>query len=374
MLTPLQQQRYHRQLILPQLGIAGQQKLLQAKVLVIGAGGLGCAILPYLAAAGVGHIGICDDDVVQLHNLHRQVLYNNNQIGLQKASCAADYISRQNPTISVSIYTERLTNKNALHLFQPYDIIADGTDNFATRYLVNDACVLLNKPLVYGAISQFEGQVAVFNYTDAANQNSCNYRDIFPIPPAEDEVPNCAAAGVLGVLPGIIGTMQANEIIKMITGIGKPLYNKLLMYHALDNSSFQVSINPGNKENYSMPGDKTAFEQFDYVAACASKNSVVEITAAAMFALPAGSFQMVDVRDTWEQPKVFEEAMINISLDTLAENIHCLTAPNIITICQSGVRSKKAAILLKKQLNNTQSIYSLQAGIFQLIKHLENGR
>ena len=231
-------ERYQRQIILPEFGEEGQQKLLKAKVLVIGAGGLSCPVLQYLTAAGTGTIGIVDDDVVALNNLHRQVLYSVGDIGSSKAERARHILHQLNPEIKILPYNERLTVQNALILFDEFDIIIDGTDNFSTRYMINDACVLMNKPLVYGAISQFEGQVSVFNFRQTENEEAVNYRDIFPDPPKEGEVLNCAEAGVLGALPGIIGTMMANETIKLITGIGEPLANQLLTYNALNNQVY----------------------------------------------------------------------------------------------------------------------------------------
>jgi len=230
-------ERYHHQMILKDFGEAGQQKLLQAKVLVIGAGGLGCPALQYLTAAGIGTIGIVDDDVVTLSNLHRQILYSTSDIGFLKAEKAAEKLRQLNPEISIIVYSERLTTQNALSIMKAYDVIIDGTDNFSTRYMINDACVLLQKPLVYGAVSQYEGQVAIFNYKKENLYEGVNYRDLFPYPPKDTEVLNCAEAGVLGILPGIIGTMQANETIKLITGIGKPLINRMLTFNALNNQT-----------------------------------------------------------------------------------------------------------------------------------------
>ncbi len=245
-------ERYHRQIILPEFGEEGQQKLFLAKVLVIGAGGLGCPALQYLTAAGIGTIGIVDDDTVALNNLHRQVLYSVNDIGLSKAERATKILQQLNPEIKIVAYNERLHNQNALTLFDEYDIIIDGTDNFSTRYMINDACVLLNKPLVYGAISQFEGQVSVFKN---GKEDDVNYRDIFPDPPKEGEVLNCAEAGVLGVLPGIIGTMMANETIKLITGIGEPLVNQLFTYNALNNQVYQLSLSSRRETRSLIPKD-----------------------------------------------------------------------------------------------------------------------
>src|SRR3954447_17905389 len=188
-------ERYQRQTILKEFGESGQQKLLRSKVLVIGAGGLGCPALQYLAAAGVGYIGIADDDVVSITNLHRQVLYSTFDIGFSKAEKAKHSLTRLNPDINITAYNERLTSKNALGIIEKYDIVIDGTDNFASRYLINDACVLLRKPFVYGAVSRFEGQVAVFNHTNEKGDAPVNYRDLFPEPPLETEVLNCADAG-----------------------------------------------------------------------------------------------------------------------------------------------------------------------------------
>ena len=218
---------------------------------MIGAGGLGCPVLQYLAAAGTGTLGIVDDDVVALNNLHRQVLYSVKDIGSSKAETAARILSQLNPEIKIIPYNKRLTTENALGLINEFDIIIDGTDNFSTRYMINDACVLLDKPLVYGAISQFEGQASVFNYSSKQNQEKINYRDIFPNPPKEDEVLNCAEAGVLGVLPGIIGTMMANETIKMITGMGEVLAGQLFTYNALNNQVYILNLSAA-KETRSL--------------------------------------------------------------------------------------------------------------------------
>jgi len=225
-------ERYQRQVLLKELGESGQQKLLAAKVVAIGAGGLGCPALLYLAAAGVGTIGIVDDDTVAIHNLHRQVLYSVNDIGSLKAEKAAVALQRLNPDIKIVAYTQRLTVENALEILGNFDIIIDGTDNFATRYLINDACVLLNKPIVYGAVSQFEGQVSIFNFRLNENKEAVNYRDIFPHPPKDDEILSCDEAGVLGVLPGIIGTMMQMKLLNSSLVLERRLpTNCLLIMH-----------------------------------------------------------------------------------------------------------------------------------------------
>ncbi|MES2641466.1 MAG: molybdopterin-synthase adenylyltransferase MoeB [Myxococcota bacterium] len=221
--------RYSRHLILPEVGMAGQQKLKDASVLCVGTGGLGSPLLLYLAAAGVGRIGIVDFDEVDASNLHRQIIHGTSSIGKPKVISARDRILDINPHVQVDLYEEPLTSENALRIGAPYDVIVDGTDNFPTRYLVNDACVILGKPNVYGSIFRFEGQATVFNY-----QGGPNYRDLYPEPPPPGLVPSCAEGGVLGVLPGIVGTIQATETIKILLGIGTTLSGRLLLFDALN--------------------------------------------------------------------------------------------------------------------------------------------
>ncbi|MBF4467158.1 HesA/MoeB/ThiF family protein [Flavobacterium sp. LC2016-12] len=220
--------RYNRQTILPEIGDEGQEKLKKARVLVIGAGGLGCPILQYIATAGVGFIGIMDFDTIEIHNLHRQILYTENEIGQEKSLVAKEVVSKLNPLIKVEAINEKLTLENASTIMQQYDVIVDGSDNFATRYLVNDTCVEFQKPLVYGSILKFEGQVAVFNY-----KGSKNLRDLFPEMPNPKEVPNCNLNGVLGTLPGIIGTMMAHETLKLILEL-PTLKNELVLFNTLN--------------------------------------------------------------------------------------------------------------------------------------------
>ena len=220
--------RYSRQIILPEVGDSGQQKLQNARVLVIGAGGLGCPVLQYLAAVGVGNIGIVDFDKVEVHNLHRQILYTENHVGQLKASTAKTILENLNPNINIQSFEEKLTLENAKDIITNFDLVVDGTDNFTTRYIINDTCVLLNKPLIYGSIFKFEGQVAVFNYN-----NSKNLRNIFPEPPNPKDVPNCSLNGVLGTLPGIIGTLMAQETLKLILEL-PTLKNELLLFDTLN--------------------------------------------------------------------------------------------------------------------------------------------
>ncbi|CAM3902941.1 HesA/MoeB/ThiF family protein [Flavobacterium sinopsychrotolerans] len=220
--------RYNRQMMLPEIGDSGQEKLKKAKILVIGAGGLGCPILQYIATAGIGTIGIVDFDKIELHNLHRQILYTEEHVGQSKAITAKSVLETLNPLIDIIAFEEKLTMENATQIILNFDVVVDGSDNFATRYLVNDTCVILGKPLVYGSILKFEGQMAVFNHN-----GSKNLRDVFPEPPSPKDIPNCNLNGVLGTLPGIIGTMMAHETLKLIMDL-PILKNELILFNTLD--------------------------------------------------------------------------------------------------------------------------------------------
>lgn len=258
--------RYQRQITLQGFGIEAQVKLTNAKVLVIGAGGLGCSILQYLVAAGVGHIGIVDKDQVTLSNLNRQILFGQDDVGQNKAKIAAVKLASLNDLVKIEAYQQNCDQLFAVEYFLQYDIIVDATDNFATRYLINDACVLLDKPLVFGAVSQFEGQVAVFNVLK--DGLALNYRDLFPVPPKEGEVLSCADGGVLGVLPGIIGVMQAIEVIKIIAGIGDVLINQMFIYNALTNANYKLQIEKYDDSLMHMPTCIEDFMKINYERLC----------------------------------------------------------------------------------------------------------
>lgn len=355
--------RYQRQTLLENFGEAGQQKLLSAKVLVIGAGGLGCPALLYLAAAGIGTIGIADPDTISLSNLHRQVLYRTEDIGKSKVKQAAIALSQLNPDIKIETHDLQLTNATALPILSGYDLIIDGTDNFATRYMINDACVLLNKPLIYGSISQFEGQVAVFNAPDETGQTA-NYRHLFPEPPAPGEVLNCAEAGVLGVLPGIIGTMQANEAIKLLAGIGQSLANRLLTYNALTNESFTFHIPAGEVAN--APTDEAAFLAMDYNWFCGTgiSNTIEQISYDVLLQwIAEKELTLIDVRETGELPAVTAFRYEQLPLSTLETQIDKIAGDTIIVFCQSGKRSLRAAQMMQDTFGNTKKIYSLRGGV-----------
>ena len=358
-------ERYQRQIILKEFGEAGQQKLLQAKVLVIGAGGLGCPVLQYLTAAGVGTLGIVDDDTVALTNLHRQVLYSVKDIGSFKAEIATSVLQQLNPEINIIPFNQRLIVENALELIRPFDIVIDGTDNFSTRYMINDACVLLDKPLVYGAISQFEGQVTIFSpHSSKGDEQGVNYRDLFPQPPKDDEVLNCAEAGVLGVLPGIIGTMMANETIKLITGIGEPLINRLLTYNALNNQIYELELTAREETRSLIPENEILFKQMDYEWLCASSAKSFEIDRDEFDALLENEMiDIIDVRELNELPEVNEFYHQKIPLKQITEPNMGIKADTVVVFCQSGKRSKQAAILLSGIFGTTKKIYSLKGGI-----------
>lgn len=347
--------RYNRQLILPELGVAGQQKLKQAKVLMIGAGGLGCPVLQYLAAAGVGTIGIADMDVVGESNLHRQILYTSADIGQPKAEVAARKLAQQNPFVHFEVHGEGITVENALELVQPYDVVVDGSDNFPTRYLVSDACTILKKPLVFGSIFKFEGQVTVFNY-----ENGPTYRCLFPEPPGANEVPNCAEIGVLGVLPGIIGTLQANEAIKVITGMGDVAAGKLLLFNALALSFYSVKI-----PRTAMADQVTKLQpSYDMVCAPEDAADIVELSPEEYRAwLNNGrQVQLLDVREPHEY-EAFHISGESVPLSTLELELPDLQlGPEVVVHCQAGARSRKAIALLQPHFPEVR-FYNLTGGL-----------
>nr|WP_214447795.1 HesA/MoeB/ThiF family protein [Flavihumibacter rivuli] len=356
-------ERYHRQVLLKELGESGQYLLGAASVLMLGAGGLGCPALQYLAAAGVGTIGIVDFDRVSMSNLHRQVLYGTEDIGQLKVLVAEKKLKAINPEISIQTYPVKLDNRTCLELFGQYDIIIDGTDNFATRYMVNDACVLMQKPLVYGAVSRFEGQVAVFNYP-ANDNSSVNYRDIFPHPPVEGEVLNCAEAGVLGVLPGIIGSMQANEAIKLITGMGEVLKDQLYTYHALYNQHMTVHLSAVEDNRKLIPKDHEQFLHTNYEWLCGIGTNDMEIDARQFNELmQAGKITIIDVREEGEVPEINTIEHVKMPLSGLKEQLEKIEGDTVLFICQSGKRSLQAAKLLAASNTKTKHIYSLRGGI-----------
>lgn len=362
-LSPQEIKRYSRHLLLNELSAEGQLKLKYSKVLVIGAGGLGSPVLQYLTAAGVGTIGIVEFDIVDESNLQRQILYTTADIGKPKVECAIARLSAQNNLVKFIPHKEALSNVNALEIIKQYDVVIDGTDNFATRYMVNDACVILNKPLVYGSISRFEGQVSVFNYIDEQGKRSATYRCLFPEPPSPDSAPNCSEVGVLGVLPGIIGSMQANEAIKIITGIGEVLAEKLFMINVLTMETYLVAY-AKNTELPSLSPDE--FEEMDYNYFCnKSADNIQEVSASELKELLKNKveIQLLDVREIGEEPSVEALKDLQIPLSLLLNNIEKIsTKKKVIVFCRSGERSKSAIHLLQKEREFT-NLFNLKGGI-----------
>lgn len=340
--------QYNRHIILDEIGLVGQQKLKEAKVLVIGAGGLGCPVLQYLCAAGVGTIGIIDFDIVDQSNLQRQVLYTIDDVGKNKAESAIQRLSKLNPFVLFEPHPYKLNIENAIALFNQYDIIIDGSDNFPTRYLINDASSITSKPVVFGSIFKFEGQVSVFNYEDGPT-----YRCLFPEPPSPDEVPNCSEIGVLGVLPAIIGAFQANEAIKIICELGSVLKGKLLVYDALNNYQSVISYHKGtNSKIQSLSNDYDAF--------CGI--SLVEEISYESYLSNKQGFSLLDVRTTDEHNK-FNIGGANIPLSKLDENLNLFQSKkDFVVYCHSGVRSKKAISKLK-ELGITNRLVSIKGGV-----------
>jgi adenylyltransferase/sulfurtransferase len=369
-LTAHELARYARHIAIPEFGMEGQQKLKAAKVLVIGSGGLGSPVLLYLAAAGVGTIGIVDFDVVDDSNLQRQVLFSVDDVGKSKAETAATRLTALNPHINVYVHETRFTRENALDLVQQYDVVADGTDNFPTRYLVNDACVLAGKINVYASIFQFEGQVSVFNYLNEDGTRGPNYRDMFPEPPPPGLVPNCAEGGVLGVLPGIIGSMQACEVIKVVTGVGEPLAGRLFLFDA---ASFTTRILKVQKNPATKITELINYEQFCGIETTKEQRPVKEISVQELEKLYAegADFQLIDVRE----PHEYAIAQIGgelIPLGTVSAAAYRISRDKKVVVhCRSGVRSANAIRELES-LHGFENLYNLKGGILAWSKEIDS--
>lgn len=351
MFSKEEKQHYNRHFILDAIGIKGQTKLKKSKVLVVGAGGLGCPILQYLTAAGVGTIGIIDNDVVDQSNLQRQILFTVDDIGKPKATVASERLSKLNPFVNFNTYVKFLSSENALDIFPKYDIIVDGSDNFQTRYLTNDAAVLTNKPLVFGAIFKFEGQVSVFNY-----KNGPTYRCLFPTPPSANSIPNCSDIGVLGVLPGIIGCLQANETIKIICELGDVLSGKLLSLNALNLQQNILKF----KKNDTIIIDKL----IDYEIFCGLEtNNETEISSEQLKnEILNNTVTLIDVRKTMEREH-FHIGGEHIPLYQLQQKLDFFkNLDNIVLYCQVGQRSLIAAKMILEKFSN-KNIKSLRGGI-----------
>jgi len=337
-------------------------------VLVIGAGGLGCPVLQYLAAAGIGTLGIVDHDKVELTNLHRQVLYTVADVGSLKANCAAGKLSSFNPDITVIPYAVQLTNQNAASIISEFDVVIDGSDNFPTRYMVNDACILLDKPLVYAALSEAEGQVAVFNVA-GTNGIKVNYRDVFPNAPKPGEVLNCSEAGVLGVLPGIIGVMQAAEAIKLISGTGETLINQMLIYNLYTNQTYKINLFSAGEDAVNYPADMAAFLRMDYNWFCGIKsgNTGIKEIGQEEFSRVKDdeNYMIIDVREPGELPELTGFNYSKVPLSVLRRQIPAISGDKIILFCHSGMRSNLAGELLLEAYPDKE-FYNLKGGILRL--------
>lgn len=357
--SPDETARYQRHLALAGFGPAAQARLKAGRVLVIGAGGLGGPVLLHLAAAGVGQITLIDADVVEVSNLQRQVLYTTADAGQPKAEAAARRLRALNPLIAIAPVAARFSRDNALTLVAAHDVVVDGSDNFATRYLANDACVLAGRPLVYGAIHGYEGQASVFNW-----RGGPTYRCLFPEPPAPGTVPNCAEAGVLGVLPGLIGTIQATEVIKLLTGLGEPLAGRLLLWNALTMTTRTVrfAADPASRAIRELPPE-------GYGEACAAAPAPAaddEITAAELRAR-FSSVQLIDVREDWERALGAIQPSVHVPLRVLgteaARRPLAALDPRRPTVvyCAAGVRSLQALPPLRAHHGFT-AVVSLRGG------------
>ena len=365
-------ERYSRHLIIPEFNIEGQKKLKHARVLVVGTGGLGAPLLLYLTAAGVGTIGIVDFDVVDYSNLQRQVLFTTHDVGRPKVEAAQERLSALNPHVRFEVFNTRLDSTNALEIISQFDVVADGTDNFPTRYLVNDACVLAGKVNVFASIFRFEGQVSVFNYRYPDGSRGPNYRDLFPTPPPPGLVPSCAEGGVIGVLPGILGSLQANEVIKVITGVGEPLAGRFFQFDAAEFKTriFKITRDPENPLTGSNP---TQTELIDYEFFCGintnhttlqknESNGQLSVKDLHEWLKSGKDFQLIDVREPYE----YEIANLGAILIPKGEILRHLDeidrTKDVVFLCRSGKRSQDVIDLLRAEEGFT-NLYNLRGGI-----------
>ncbi|MCH8904734.1 MAG: molybdopterin-synthase adenylyltransferase MoeB [Bacteroidetes bacterium] len=368
--------RYSRNILLSELGVAGQEKLKKAKVLAIGAGGIGCPVLSYLAAAGVGRIGVVDDDVVEESNLQRQVLYTQNNIGSSKAIVAEQRLSLMNPMIKIEGFNMRFSPEVALDLINDYDLVIDGSDNFPTRYLINDACVKLDKPFIMGSVQKFNGMVGVFNLNQPDGAKGPTYRCLFPSSPDPESAPDCNETGVLGALPGMIGSMMANETIKVIADFGEPLSGKILLVNVLDNS-FNILKLKRNKIEVSKIEEGSLWETSDYENFCnIGKNPekmIKEITPKELKEKIDNKedHQLIDVREPYEADIVNISGEL-IPMGEIMKNVDKIAKDKpVIFHCRSGARSAQVVTFLedKHQFDN---LYNLQGGILAWIDEIDD--
>lgn len=363
-LTPAEILHYDRQIRLAEVGIERQKLLKNARVLVVGAGGLGSPVLFYLAAAGIGKLGVIDHDIVEESNLHRQILFGSKDIGEAKVERAYQKLSDLNPLIDIDKFKLRLAPQNIAHIFADYDIIVDGSDSFETRYLVNDACVVLGKTLVSGSIFRFEGQLSVFNMVESSGLRGPTLRCLYPTPPIPNEVPTCADIGVLGVIPGIIGTLLANEVIKIVTAIGEPLSGRLMLFDGLRNSFKILSF----ERDQTIVRQTKILDKYNFQCKESCMDSVKQITPSELLALHKIKKEngepliLLDVREPFER----EQANIGglfIPMNQIVERISDIPEDcTVVVYCKSGGRSRKAIEFLQES-GGFLNLINLSGGI-----------
>lgn len=354
--------RFERQIKLKGFGIESQNRLKDSSALIIGIGGLGCPALTYLAAVGVGKIGIVDGDTISLSNLNRQTLFGINDEGEKKVEVAGKLISEKYEDIEIEIFAEFLDNQKAIEIIACYDIILDCTDNFSVRYMLSDICTLLDKPLIYGAIFEYEGQVSSFSIKNK-NGETFNYRDLFPKPPAPSEIPNCSDTGVLGVLPGIIGIMQATEAIKILSGNQAELIGKVLYCNLKDYSFLKFDIQKRVETFENIPRNKEEFLKFDYNFFCSALKEISWEEAESILSKNPENSCYVDVREKDEIPDSAFLSPLKISLSEIEKSDSVFdTKTEFLIFCQAGVRSRKAVAILNKRFPD-KIFYSVNGGI-----------
>lgn len=354
--------RYARHISLENVGLDGQEKLKKAKVLVVGAGGLGAPILQYLTAAGVGTIGIIDHDVVDESNLQRQVIFTISDIGKPKVEVAVERLRQLNPFVHFQSYKKALDSSNALEILSHYDIVIDGTDNFATRYLVNDACILLDTPFVHGSIFKFQGQIAVFNY-----QNGPSYRCLYPEPPKASEAPNCSEIGVLGVLPGVVGTRMATECIKMILGLGKILTGIVEVVDLLENTNVQMNVQR-NESNFKRTALETNYKAMSILDGTLDTRITAKDLKKRLQS--PNDIVLLDVRELFELEICSLDGVLLIPLQQIPSRMHEISKTQpVVAICHHGIRSAHAINFLRE--NGWSNLTNLEGGMHAWAKEVD---
>ncbi|SFT89551.1 adenylyltransferase and sulfurtransferase [Lishizhenia tianjinensis] len=365
MLTEKEKVRYNRHLILQGFGEEAQLKLKEARVLVVGAGGLGSPLLSYLCAAGVGNIGIVDFDTVDVSNLQRQTLYKVEDVGSKKTRAAVEHLKAQNPYVNFEVFDLSLQADNIFEVIEDYDIVVDGTDNFPTRYLINDACVLKDKVNVHASINEFTGQLSVFNFLKKDGSRSANYRDIYPQPPAAGEVKSCSEAGVIGVLPGIMGSMQALEVVKVITGIGEVLCEKMMFYNGLTQETFNLSFQKDENNPLTRKENKQT-TLIDYHEFCGVQNlngmKSINVQELKQWQAANENFTLIDVREQYEYDQANMDAQL-IPMNEVPNNVEAFKKEGKVVVhCRSGARSANVIAYLE-QNHGLENLYNLEGGI-----------